>query len=235
MRALFVQHDHVSPPGTVAQRFRDRGFEVDEVLVVPGSSYHEPNVPFEFPDPGDYDVLVPMGAPWGAWDEARIGAWLVPELAWVREAIARDIPILGICFGGQLLARALGGSVSPAAHAEIGWTVVHTDEPSLVSEGPWFHFHYDSWTVPPGARELARTPAASQSFVAGRSLAVQFHPELDSGMLTGWLEQGGYDLVRADGQDADIMLAQTRAWDAAARDRAAGLVDAFLDRVALLR
>lgn len=232
MRALFVQHDHVSPTGAVSQRFRERGFEVDEVLVVPGHAYHEPNVPFDFPDPGDYDVLVPMGAPWGAWDEARIGAWLVPELDWVRSALARDIPILGICFGGQLLARALGGTVAPAARAEIGWTVIHTDEPELVPEGPWFHFHYDSWTVPDAARELARTPAASQAFRHERSLAVQFHPELDAAMLHGWLVQDGEQLVRADGQDPELMLAQTRAWEAAGRQRAAALVDAFLDRVA---
>jgi GMP synthase-like glutamine amidotransferase len=173
-----------------------------------------------------------MGAPWGAWDEARVGKWLVPELDWVRDAIARDVPVLGICFGGQLLARALGGTVAPAARAEIGWTVIHTDSPELVPEGPWFHFHYDSWTVPPDARELARTPAASQAFVTGRNLAVQFHPELDSDMLLGWLEQGGYELVRDDGQDPEIMLAETKARDAAARQRAADLVDAYLDRVA---
>src|SRR5690606_22734438 len=118
MRALFVQHDHVSPTGVVSQRFRERGVAVDEVLVVPERSYRTPNVRFAFPNPGDYDVLVPMGAPWGAWDEVRIGNWLVPELAWVRDAVARDIPVLGICFGGQLLARALGGTVDRAPRAE---------------------------------------------------------------------------------------------------------------------
>ncbi len=52
--------------------------------------------------------------------------WLQPEIAWVREAVDRDIPVLGICFGGQLLARALGGSVAPGPKAEIGWTPIHS-------------------------------------------------------------------------------------------------------------
>ena len=136
MRAVFVMHDHVSPTGPVSQRLRERGFEVDELVVVDESNFATPNVPYDFPSLDDYDLIVPMGSPWGAWDDATIGAWLQPEIAWVQEAVARDIPVLGICFGGQLLARALGGSVAPGPKAEIGWTAIHSDDPSLVAAGP---------------------------------------------------------------------------------------------------
>lgn len=233
MRALFVQHDHVSPTGPVSARLRERGFEVDEVLVVDEANYTTPNVAFEFPDLGDYDLVVPMGAPWGAWDDACIGRWLLPEIEWVRDALARDIPVLGICFGGQLMARALGGTVAKAPRAEIGWTRIDTDDAALVPAGPWFHFHYDRWTVPAAATEIARNDVASQAFTVGRSLAVQFHPELTADTLEGWLREGGAEQVVADGQDPDAMLAHTRAEEQAATARTAALVDAFLARAKL--
>lgn len=234
MRVLFVQHDHVSPLGPVGERFAHHGFEIDTHLVVAESAFSQPNITTDFPSSGDYDVLVPLGAPWGAWDDACIGNWLVPEIAWLRDAVESGMPVLGICFGGQLLARALGGSVAPAPRGEIGWTSVWSDRPTLVSNGPWFQFHYDRWVVPAGAVEIARTPAASQAFVVGRSLAVQFHPELDAAGLQGWLDWGGASKVEENGDDPAVMLAQTRAFEAAARERTFALVDAFLTDVAEL-
>ena len=234
MRALFVQHDHVSPTGPVADRLRERGFKVDEILVVDEANFATPNVPFEFPDLADYDLIVPMGSPWGAWDDACIGNWLLPEVAWVGDALRRDIPVLGICFGGQLMARALGGTVSRSPKPEIGWTAIHTDDAALVSAGPWFQFHYDRWTVPASATEIARNAVASQAFTVGRSLAVQFHPELTAATLEGWLAEGGREQVLADGQDPDAMLAHTRAEEQDATARTDALVDAFLERVAKL-
>ena len=232
MRALFIQHDHVSPLGPVGERFAHHGFAIDTHLVVAESDFSAPNIETSFPSFADYDVLVPLGAPWGAWDDACIGRWLLPEIAWLRDAVDSRMPVLGICFGGQLLARALGGSVAPAPRGEIGWTSVWSDDPGLVGEGPWFQFHYDRWVVPPGAVEIARTPAASQAFVVGRSLAVQFHPELDAAGLEGWLDWGGASKVQENGDDPVVMLAQTRAFETAARDRTFALVDAFLTDVA---
>jgi GMP synthase-like glutamine amidotransferase len=234
MRALFVQHDHVSPTGPISQRLRERGFDVEELLVVDAEHFTTPNVDFAFPDATGYDLIVPMGAPWGAWDDACIGRWLLPEIDWVRGAIERDIPVLGICFGGQLMSRALGGSVARAPKPEIGWTAVHSDDVSLVAPGPWFQFHYDRWSVPPGAVELARNSVASQAFSYGRSLAVQFHPELTGTTLAGWLDEGGAEQVRADGQDPDALLAHTRAEEVSATARSVALVDAFLERIARL-
>lgn len=234
MRALFVQHDHVSPTGPVSTRLRERGFEVDEVVVVDAANFTTPNVSFDFPSLDAYDLIVPMGAPWGAWDDACIGNWLQPELAWVRDAVSRDIPVLGICFGGQLLARALGGTVERATKPEIGWTAIHSDDQSLVPAGPWFQFHYDGWTIPDGAAEVARNSVSSQAFVYGRSLAVQFHPELTGDTLDGWLREGGEEQVIADGQNPAALLAHTRAEESSARERTNALVDAFLARVARL-
>lgn len=232
MRALFVQHDHVSPLGPVGERFAHHGFEIDTFLVVPEESFHSPDIAVDFPDLAAYDVVIPLGAPWGAWDDACIGTWLRSELDWLGAAVRGGMPVLGICFGGQLVARALGGSVAPGPKGEIGWTAIWSEEPSLVGQGPWFQFHYDRWQVPPGAVEIARNPVASQAFTIERTLAVQFHPELDADGLKGWLDWGGASKVREDGQDPEVMLAQTRAEQVAARERTFALVDAFLGRVA---
>lgn len=232
MKALIVQHDHVSPIGPVGRRLEHHGFELDEFLVVPEASFHEPNLTVSFPDPGDYDLVVPLGAPWGAWDDACIGNWLLPEIEWIRGMVESHKPVLGICFGGQLVARAMGGSVAPGPHPEIGWTNIWSDEPDLVSNGPWFQFHYDRWELPPEAIEIARNPAASQAFIINKTLAVQFHPEFESAGLGGWLDWGGVTKVREHGLDPVIMSAQTLAEDAAAADRTNRMVDAYLSRVA---
>lgn len=231
-RALILQHDHVSPPGPVAERFAHRGYEIVEAVVVAPENFHSPNQPFDFPDPRDFDALVVMGAPWGAWDDETIGNWLLPEMEWMREADDLGIPVFGICFGGQLLARVHGGSVARGPRPEIGWTSIWSQETDLVGPGPWFHWHYDRWQVPPGAREIARNSLASQAFVLRRNLAVQFHPELTPAGLKGWYENGGRPLVEADGQDPDVLYQHTLAEAEDAARRAHDLVDAFIDQVA---
>lgn len=232
MKALFIEHDHTSPPGPIGDAFATRGYDIDERIVVQGENYYSPNVEFDFPDVGDYDVIVPMGSPWGAWDDATIGTWLIPELEMLREADRRGIPVFGICFGGQLLARAHGGTVARAPDCEIGWSSLFTDDPELVDAGPWFQFHYDRWTLPPGAIEIARTSRASQAFTLRRNLALQFHPELTAHELELWLECDGYELVEKDGQDPEVLMAHTRAIEAEAAERADALVAAFLEKVA---
>lgn len=236
MKALFLQHDHLSPPGLIGDAFAARGYDIVESLVVPGERYTSPNVDFQFPDPAEYDVLVPMGSPWGAWDDATIGAWLQPELEWLRSADRLGVPVFGICFGGQILARAYGGTVAPAPRGanEIGWALVMSDEPEIVSPGPWFQFHYDRWTVPPGAREIARNTRASQAFILRRNLALQFHPEVTGDTLREWGTSPDDALkhIAEDGQDPQVMLAMTYAEEPAARARAHALVDGFLTKVA---
>jgi GMP synthase-like glutamine amidotransferase len=132
------------------------------------------------------------------------------------------------------MARALGGSVAPGPKGEIGWTNIWSDRKDLVSQGPWFQFHYDRWQVPPGATEIARNPVASQAFIYDRSLAVQFHPELDVEVLEGWLIWDGNDELAEDGQDPKVVMEQTKALKEELTKRAYELVDNFLEQVAQL-
>ncbi len=229
MRALVIQHDHVSPPGPIAERLEERLVDVVCHQVVPEESFATPGIEPAFPDVAGFDLVVPMGAPWAAYDLERVGSWVTPEVELLRQADAAGIPVLGICFGGQLLALAHGGDVARSPMPEIGWVSIESDRPGLVPAGPWFQWHYDRWSLPSAATEIARNAAASQAFVLRRNLAVQFHPELTTAMLHGWLENGGAHDASAAGRDPEELLAQTRAEEPAARARAAALVDAFLD------
>lgn len=232
MRVLFVQQDHVSPVGPVGAQFAARGYEVEEFLVVPEDRFHAPDVEVRFPDPAAYDAIVPMGAPWSVYDEATIGAWVLEELTFLRRAHEAGVPVLGICFGAQALASALGGSVERAPEPEIGWYAVDTAAPDLVESGPWFQWHHDRFAAPPGSEVLASTPLCPQAYTIGRSLGVQFHPELTPTMLRGWLANGGRTYLDAHGIDADAMLADTDRTAVDAERRSRALVDRFLDQVA---
>ena len=232
MRVLFVQQDHVSPVGPVGAQFEARGYDAEEFLVVPEDRFHEPNVDAVFPDPTAYDAIVPMGAPWSVYDETTIGAWVLEELTFLRRAHDAGVPVLGICFGGQALAAALGGSVERAPEAEVGWYSIETDRPDLVESGPWFQWHHDRWQSPPGSTVIARTPVAEQAYVIGRSLGVQFHPELTPTMLQGWLDNGGAAYLEAHGGDPADMLRRTVETADAAQERSRRLVDRFLDQIA---
>lgn len=227
-RVLVVHHDHVSPGGPVADRFARRGWTVVDHVVVPADHFHAPGVTTEFPDFAGFDAVVVLGSYWSAYDHELIGSWVRPEIEQLRRADAAGVPVLGICFGGQLLAAAHGGSVARSAGPEIGWTDLETDDDTLVPGGPWFEWHYDRWQLPPGATELARNPAASQAFALRRNLALQFHPELTAASLAGWLGNGGAAEAAARGIDVSLLIARTSALAPDAARRAGALVDGFL-------
>jgi putative intracellular protease/amidase len=103
----------------------------------PADRHDSPNIEVSFPDSSDYDLLVVLGAPWAAYDDVGIGRWLTPELRWLSGVVAAGGAVLGICFGAQVLARALGGSVARSADPEIGWVRIDSDVPALIPAGPW--------------------------------------------------------------------------------------------------
>lgn len=233
MRALFIEHDHISLGGPIWRSLEKHGYEIERFLIVPEENYDSPNVTTTFPNFNEYDLLVPMGAPYGAYEDDRIGNWLLPELEKLKAAHNAGIPILGICFGGQLMARALGGSVAKAPKAEVGWYSIESDDETLISKGPWFEYHWDRWTLPKAAQEIARSEIASQAFVMGRTLGLQFHPEIDPTVLEAWLGMdGGCAEVESVGVDVDQLRKETREIQPASDKRAFELVETFLRRVA---
>ncbi len=103
-------------------------------------------------------------------------------------AVHRGVPVLGVCFGAQLLAEVLGGSVERAERTELGWGEIRTDDPGLIGPGPWLNWHHDAITCPPTAVALAHTESALQAFIDGIHTGVQFHPEVTPDVVNGWID-----------------------------------------------
>jgi GMP synthase-like glutamine amidotransferase len=157
------------------------------------------------------------------------------EVALVRAALSDAVPVLGICYGSQLLAHALGGTVTAAPHVELGWMSHDSLHPTLCPPGPWLQFHGDTFTVPPGARLLGSSSAGPQGMAwegaaaAGqpvRALGWQFHPEVTPAVLDIWLRVDSAYVQRHG--DREVLLADTRRLADQAGEAARRLTEAAL-------
>jgi GMP synthase-like glutamine amidotransferase len=135
------------------------------------------------PSLDDFDMLTVMGGPMSANDEAQLD-WVGPEIALVREAIAADKAVLGICLGAQIIAKALSARVYPGGAKEIGWfpverTGAHPLFDGLPESFTAFHWHGETFDLPHGAKLLAKSELTEiQAFAVGqRVLGLQFHME----------------------------------------------------------
>jgi len=218
MKALVIQHEQPTPGGYVHQWLEERGAEQDVYRI---------DIEPREVDPTDYDMLVSLGSEFAAFDDSV--QWIEREKRLLARAGEADAPVLGICFGGQLLARVLGGSSFRGEQAEIGWLPVRTRDPSVVPEGPWFQWHFDTFTVPPGAELLADSPAGPQAYTIGRSLGLQFHPEVTPEIMDSWVAAYRHELDQ-EGVDPDRLLEDTYARADDTRVAAWRLFDGFLER-----
>jgi GMP synthase-like glutamine amidotransferase len=228
---LFIVNDPVAPPAMLGEVFADLGYDTHAFAVVPQDRVDDPAVDVDFPDPLQHDVVVPLGARWAAYDERLLGSWVPAEMDLVRTADAAGVGVLGVCFGGQLVAQAHGGAVSRSTEPEIGWHPVDSEQPDLIPDGPWFQWHFDRFEVPPGATLLASNDRAAQAFSIGRTVGLQFHPELDGPLLEAWLVNDGPEAV-AMGLDPDELRADTARLQSDAKRRLHTLVTGFLSLTA---
>ena len=218
--ALVRRHGEWGPPALLGDLLRARGipFEVDRSWV--GGP---------LPDPRKYAFVASLGSRHGPRDthEPAVAA----ELALLDQAVSSDVPVLGLCYGGQVLATVLGGEVEAAPRPELGWREIATDDPDTVPPGPWLEWHYDRFTTPPDAVEVARTEDASQAFRIGPHLGVQFHPESTVDVVAGWARKDA-DRLAAHGIDDGLRLLRApRAHSEAAAKAAFRLFDGFLARI----
>jgi len=136
----------------------------------------------DLPPGFDYDGFVVTGSAASVyWDEA----WIPETEAWIRRAVDRGLPALGVCYGHQILASALGGTVEDMGDYELGYTEVERTAETPLFEGlddriTAFESHSDAVTeLPPGAERIAENEHGIQGFRTGDVFAVQFHPEYD--------------------------------------------------------
>jgi GMP synthase-like glutamine amidotransferase len=217
---LIIQHEEPTPPGLVAEWLEQHGASIETFRI---------DIDDREVDPARYDLIVSLGAECAAFDDSM--PFVPLEARLMRRAIDADVPVLGLCFGGQMLARVLGGEVFRSTRSEIGWLPVRTEEPGFVAEGPWFQWHFDAFTLPPGATLIADSEVGPQAFVAGRNLGLQFHPEVTTEIMDRWVRVYRHELD-ADGVDPDALLAETKRRAPESRRMSWQLLERYLTDIA---
>jgi len=220
VKALVLQHEQPTPGGLILDWLDEKGAQID---------LHRIDVEDRRIEPGDHDVIVSLGSEFAAFDDAV--DWIPKEMDLLRRASEHDVPVLGICFGGQLLARTLGARCWRSEISEIGWLPVRTTDPSLVPEGPWFQWHFDTFEPPRGATLVAENDAGPQAYTIGRSLGTQFHPEVTPEIMDDWVRVYRHELD-AEGVDADRLLEETHERWQTSRASSWTLLDGWLEKVA---
>lgn len=213
-RLLVCQHVAHEILGTLDPLLRNSGFRIRYV-----NFGREPDAK---PDIEKYDGLIVLGGPMNC-DQTERYPHLDTEIEIIRAAVQQEKPVLGICLGAQLLARALGAKVRKNPVREIGWYELNpTREASsdplfanFKSSQSIFQWHGDTFDIPPGAAHLASSPnCGNQAFRFGdRAYGLQFHLEVDEPMINRWLhtpinareleELGGADRIAEIKRDTD--------------------------------
>ena len=172
-RGLILSHGDDGPAGLLGEWLTEHGrdYEVHDVTKASVPALGEPT------------FVASLGSERSATDAGT--SWVAEEIDLLRAAIAAEVPVLGLCFGGQALSIALGGEVVRAEPAQIGWFEL-SDRLDGIPPGPWFHWHYEQLSVPPGGAALARSEAGPAAFRHGRHLGLQFHPEVTLAMIAAW-------------------------------------------------
>jgi GMP synthase-like glutamine amidotransferase len=151
----------------------------------------------------DFSGLVFMGGPMSVNDALP---WIAPVLELIRKAVAAGVPVLGHCLGGQLMAKALGGSVGRNAVKEIGWGEIQVADNKQarawfgqdLTRFESFHWHGETFTIPPGAvRIMGNRHCENQGFVLGKNLAMQCHVEMTQDLIESWCASGAVEIATA--------------------------------------
>jgi len=183
--ALVLQSQDNCPPGLLCDWAEARAVELDVVRVDRWE---------HLPSPSAYAFGVVLGSDASVVGPAR--DWVARVVDWIVAADASGVPVLGICFGAQALAVALGGTAERLPEPEHAWIELGDRETSSVPRGPWLALHEDAVVLPPQASELARNEFGTQAFSLRGHLGVQFHPEVTPSILTRWVADKGGLLSR---------------------------------------
>ena len=227
MRIHYLQHVPFEDLANIERWAKSRGHDISRTRLFSDDP---------LPELSSFDWLMVMGGPMNIYEHERY-PWLEGEKEFIRQAIAAGKIVLGICLGAQLMADVLGGSVIANEHKEIGWfevrlTVEGRSSPlfsALPDRFTAFHWHGDTFQIPPGAARTAESRACiNQAFVLGKAVGLQFHLESSQESLDHLLENCADEL-------RDGPFVQRVEELAAGRDRFAeilGLMETFLDRMA---
>ncbi len=208
---VILQHAVTGPPGRLEEWARARGI---------GFRVHRSDEVRPDFDPAECGWIASLGSAHSA--TAAEPEWIPTEIELLRGAVAAGVPVLGLCWGGQALAAALGARVGPAPLLEKDWIEIASSDPAIPA-GPWLHYHTEVFTVPDGAAELAHSPAGPAAFRTGPHLGLQFHPEADAARAKVWADK---DPDQTDATRASLAAHGAR-WEEPARALAWTLFDGW--------
>lgn len=171
---LVLQHESTVGPGNLAHWLDAHGIAWRLVEARAGV----------FPD-GRWAAIVVLGSEESVYDDSL--GWLRAEKHFLQPLVDAGVPVLGLCFGAQLLAELSGGAVRRAERTIRGWTDVEADDPVL--GGRWLSWHGDEIVPPSSATVVARSATCVEAFRVGPHLGLQFHPEATAGIVGCWTKQ----------------------------------------------
>jgi GMP synthase (glutamine-hydrolysing) len=225
--ALAIRHVHFEDLGTFAPVLAAHGYEIvyADVGLDDLAAIREAAV----------DLLIVLGGPIGAYEEEHY-PFLTAELALIGRRLKANRPILGLCLGAQLMARALGADVKPGPAKEIGWGPVTLTEAGLagplrhLGSEPVLHWHGDAFTLPDGAERLAATEICpNQAFSIGPNvLAFQFHPEAAVEGFERWLIGHAVEIAGVH-LSPDILRRETLLYGPSAAERGRKVIAEWLE------
>jgi GMP synthase (glutamine-hydrolysing) len=224
---LVIENDRLAPAGRLGDALAVAGMPTAVVAPLQGDP---------IPEVAGWSGIVVLGGHMGAYETDR-HRFLEDELRLIREAVAADVPVLGICLGAQLIAAALGGRAYLAPQPEVAVlspTLTdrgRTDPLADHLRGSWLVFHQDTFDLPPGAELLAFSDACPQAFRHGSALALQPHPEASPEIVDRWFDKSALPGRVGVGREEILDAMRTRV---PAAD-AAGLFAAWLDEAAPAR
>ncbi|MBI5179623.1 MAG: type 1 glutamine amidotransferase [Nitrospinae bacterium] len=212
MNILVIKNVGIEGPGTLGAFLKKNGYGIKYVDFEKGQKL--PATPEEFP------LVLFMGGPMNVYEEEKF-PFLADELKFIEQCLKRQTKIIGLCLGGQMIARALGAKVKKNHKKEIGWydldlTAEGKNEPlvkGLPESFKVFQWHGDTFDIPSGAKRLASSElCANQAFVYENALALQFHAEIDGEKeVKEWAELYLNELKQERGEKGmELILAETR-------------------------